>query len=59
VRPKRFLWLRYVWHKLCTYLAPTLTLSQNRLNEIPHDPHHLRDASGASKTISKPMISLA
>jgi hypothetical protein len=29
VRPKRFLSLSYVWHKLCTYLAPTLTLSPN------------------------------
>jgi hypothetical protein len=25
VRPKRFLCLWYVWRKLCTYLAPTLT----------------------------------
>jgi hypothetical protein len=26
---KRFLSLRYVWHKLCTYLATTVTLSTN------------------------------
>ena len=25
MRPKRFLSLWYVWRKLCTYLAPTLT----------------------------------
>jgi hypothetical protein len=31
VRPKRFLSLWYVWCKLCTYLALTLTLSLNRL----------------------------
>jgi hypothetical protein len=29
VRPKQFLSLYYVWCKLCTYLAPTLTLSLN------------------------------
>ena len=30
VRPKRFLRIRYVKRKPCTYLAPTLTLSPNR-----------------------------
>ena len=30
VRPKRFLSWRYVCRKMCTYLAPTLTLSPNR-----------------------------
>jgi hypothetical protein len=29
VRSKWFLWLWYVWRKLCTYLAPILTLSPN------------------------------
>jgi hypothetical protein len=28
-----FLSLWYVWHKQCTYLAPTLTLSANRLKQ--------------------------
>jgi hypothetical protein len=31
VRPKWFLSLWYVWHKSCTYLALTLTLSPNGL----------------------------
>jgi hypothetical protein len=30
VHSKWFMSLWYVWHELCTYLAPTLTLSQNR-----------------------------
>ena len=29
VRPKQFMSRWYVWRKLCTYLAPTLTLSPN------------------------------
>jgi hypothetical protein len=33
VCPKRFLSLWYVWRKPCTYLAPTLALSPNRLNQ--------------------------
>jgi hypothetical protein len=41
VRPKRFLRLWYVRCKQSTYLAPTLTLSPNGRNEIPHHPHHL------------------
>jgi hypothetical protein len=28
-------------------------------SEIPHDPRHLGDPSGASKMISKPMVCLA
>jgi hypothetical protein len=59
VRPKWFLRQCYVWHKLCTYLTPTLTLSRNGLNEIPYDPRHLVVPSGASKTISEPMVRLA
>jgi hypothetical protein len=54
--PKWFLRLCYHWHKLCTYLAPTLTLSQNRPNKIPHGPHHLGLASGASKIIFEPIV---
>jgi hypothetical protein len=29
VRVKWFLWLRYIWYKLCIYLVPRLTLSPN------------------------------
>ena len=59
MRPKRYLSLWYVWRKPCTYLALTLTPSPNGPNEIPHDPRHLGLPSGASKTISEPMIRLA
>jgi len=59
VRPKRYMSLWYIWHKPCTYLALTLTPSPNGSNEIPHDPRHLEVPSGASKMISKPMVSLA
>jgi hypothetical protein len=48
--------LCYVWHKLCPYFAPTLTLSRNAQNEIPNDARRLGVASGASKTIFKPMV---
>jgi hypothetical protein len=56
VRPKWFLSLWYDWRKLCTYLAPTLTLSPNRPKKIPHDPRHLGVLSGASKIISEPVV---
>jgi hypothetical protein len=58
VRPTRFLKLCYVWHKLYTYLALTLTLSWNGPNEIPHDPGHLGVPLGASKTIFELMVHL-
>jgi hypothetical protein len=42
--------------------APILHRDQQRLqmdrNEIPHDPRHLGVPSGASKTISEPMVRL-
>jgi hypothetical protein len=56
VHVKRFPSLLYVRHKPCTYLAPTLTLSPNELNEIPHEPHDLGVSSGACKMISKPIV---
>ena len=59
MRPKRYLSLRYIWRKPFTYLALTLTPSPNGQNEIPHDPRHLGAPSGASKTISEPMVRLA
>ena len=51
--------LWFVLRKLCTYLTSILTPSPNRPNEIPHDPRHLGAPSGASKTISEPMVRLA
>jgi hypothetical protein len=56
VCPKWFLSRWYVWRKLCTYLAPTLTLSPNRKKRDSQDWHHLWVPSGASKMISKPMV---
>jgi hypothetical protein len=48
----------YVWRKMCTYLAPTLTLSPNEKSEVSHDPCHLGVPSGSSKMISKTMVRL-
>ena len=59
MRPKRYLSLRYVWSKPCTYLALTLTPSPNGPNKIPHDACHLGVPSGASKMIPEPMVRLA
>ena len=59
MHPKRHLGLWYVGRKPCTYLELTLTPSPNGPNEIPNDPRHLGVPSGASKTISEPMIRLA
>jgi hypothetical protein len=56
MRPKWFLSLWYVWRKPCTNLAPTLTLSPNGLKQDSTWPTWLGVPSGASKTISKPMI---
>jgi hypothetical protein len=51
VRPNRFLSQWYVWCKVCTYLAPTLTSSKWKKSEIPHDPRHQGVPSGASKMV--------
>ena len=59
VHPKRFLSLWYVWRKLCTYLAPILTPCPNGSKRDSTRPTHLGVASGACKTISKPMVRLA
>ena len=56
MRRKRFLSLWYFLCKPCTYLALTQTPSPNRPNEIPHDPCHIGVPSGASNTISEPMV---
>ena len=37
MRAKRYFSLWYIWSKLCTYLALTLTPSPNGPNKIPHD----------------------
>jgi hypothetical protein len=50
VRPKRYLSLWYVWHKPCTYLAPTLTLSPNRLKWDSTWPKSPRSYIGAVQT---------
>jgi hypothetical protein len=56
VRPKWFLSLWYVWHKLCTYLALTLTLSANGPKQNSHDPRHLGVTLGSSKMIFEPVV---
>jgi hypothetical protein len=51
--------LWYVWCKPCTYLASTLELSPNELNQAPLELRQLRVLSGLSKTISEPTVCLA
>jgi hypothetical protein len=52
---KWFLSLWYVQAKLCTYIAPTLTLSSNEPKRDSTLPTHLGVPLGASKTITEPM----
>ena len=56
VRLKWFLRLWCIRCKLCTYLAPKLTMSPNDRKEIPYDTRHQGLPSGASKLISKHMV---
>jgi hypothetical protein len=56
VRPKHFLMLWYIWHKLCTYLASRLALSLNGLNRASTWDSSPGVTSGASKMISEPMV---
>jgi hypothetical protein len=56
VHPKQFLSLWYVWHNPCTYLAPTLTPSQNGLKHDSTSPKSPRVPSGASKMVSNTMV---
>jgi hypothetical protein len=58
VRPKWFLRMWYVRHKLCTYLASRLALSLNGLNWASLEPNHLGVPPVASITISEPMVYL-
>jgi hypothetical protein len=46
VHPKQFLSLWYVWHKLCTYLALTLTPSRNRPKRDSTRPMSHRSSIG-------------
>jgi hypothetical protein len=59
VCPKRLLSLRYVQRKPCTYLASRLALSQTDWNQLPLEPCPLGVPSGASKSISEPMVPFA
>jgi hypothetical protein len=58
VHPKRFSSLWYFRRKPCTFLASDYHYFQIDGNELPLQPRHLGVASGASKTISKPMVHL-
>ena len=58
MRPKRFLGLWYVQCKSFTNLASRLHSLQMDQNELPLDACHLVLPSGASKTISEPMVRL-
>jgi hypothetical protein len=53
VCPKLFLSLWYVLRKSCTFLVLRLTLSPKEPNELPLDPHHWGDRSGAPNMISE------
>ena len=46
MRPKRFLTLRYIWCKPCTYLAPTLTPSLNGPKQDSTRPTSPRSSIG-------------
>jgi hypothetical protein len=59
VRPKQFLSRWYVRRKLCTYIAPTLTLSQNGSKRDSTWPTCLGLPLGVFKMISEPMVRLA
>jgi hypothetical protein len=55
----RLKWFRsqwYIWRKLCTYIAPTVSLSPNGSKRDSAWPSHLGVPSSASKTISMPMV---
>jgi hypothetical protein len=56
VRLNLFMSLWYMQCKPCTYLASRLALFPNRPNKTPPDPRHHGVPSGASKTISEPMV---
>jgi hypothetical protein len=56
VRQHDFLSQWYIRHSLRTYLASRLPLSPNIINKLPLEPHHQGVSSGASKTISDPIV---
>jgi hypothetical protein len=55
VHPKQILSLWYVWHKPCTYLAPTQTMYPNGPKRDSTDPRHLGVPLGAYEMIFEPM----
>ena len=55
MRPKRFLRRWFVWRKMCTYLAPTLTLSPNGKKCGSTWPMSPRSSIGCIQTIFEPM----
>jgi hypothetical protein len=56
VHPKRFVSRWYIWSKLYTYLAPTLTLSLNGKKRSSTWPTSPRSSMGAPKMIFEPMV---
>jgi hypothetical protein len=50
--------LWYLQCKPCSYLVSRLALSPNESNKAPQDPHQLGVPSGASNTISEPIVRL-
>jgi hypothetical protein len=56
VRPNQFLSLWYVWRKLCTYLALTLTLSPNGLKRDSTWRTSPRSSISCSNMIFEPMV---
>jgi hypothetical protein len=59
VRPKWYLCLWYIRRKPCNYLASRIVLYQMNWLKHPLELRHLGVLSGASKTISEPMVCLA
>ena len=55
MRPKRFLSRWFVWRKMGTYLAPTLTLSPNRKKCDSTWPMSPRSSIGCVQMIFEPM----
>jgi hypothetical protein len=52
-------WAKVHCHKPCNYFTSMLALSPNKLKRLPLEPRHIREPSGASKTITEPMVRLA
>jgi hypothetical protein len=59
VHPKGLLSLWYIWRKPCTYLVSRLALSPNGTKQASTWASNIGVPSGASKTISEPIVRLA